>query len=51
MIFNQKINRIFLTDDEKLVLNLPTVADFNREPAEVIETDDFVIMNSDAGTV
>jgi uncharacterized protein len=40
-----------LTVFAAMVMNVPTVTDFDRDPTEVIETGDHVIVNGDMGTV
>ena len=40
-----------LTVFAAMVMNVPTVTDFDRDPTEVIETGDHVIVNGDEGIV
>ena len=40
-----------LTVFAAMVMNVPTVTDFDRDPTEVIETGDYVIVNGDEGIV
>lgn len=40
-----------LTVFAAMVMNVPTVTDFDKDPTEVIETGDHVIVNGDTGTV
>jgi len=40
-----------LTVFAAMVMNVPTVTDFDRDPTEVIETGDHVIVNGDRGIV
>jgi predicted aconitase with swiveling domain len=40
-----------LTVFAAMVMNVPTVTDFDRDPTEVIETGDHVIVNGDQGIV
>ncbi len=40
-----------LTVFAAMAANVPTVTDFDRDPTEVIETGDHVIVNGDEGTV
>ncbi len=34
-----------------MAANIPTMTDFDKDPTEVIETGDYVIVNGDEGTV
>ena len=40
-----------LTVFAAMVMNVPTVTDFDQDPTEVIETGDYVIVNGDEGIV
>ena len=40
-----------LTVFAAMVMNVPTVTDFDHDPTEVIETGDYVIVNGDEGIV
>jgi predicted aconitase with swiveling domain len=40
-----------LTVFAAMVMNVPTVTDFDRDPTEVIETGDYVVVNGDLGIV
>jgi predicted aconitase with swiveling domain len=40
-----------LTVFAAMVMNVPAVTDFDRDPTEVIETGDYVIVNGDRGIV
>ena len=40
-----------LTVFAAMVMNVPTVTDFDQDPTEVIETGDYVIVNGDRGIV
>ncbi len=40
-----------LTVFAAMVMRVPTVTDFDRDPTEVIETGDYVIVNGDLGVV
>ncbi len=40
-----------LTVFAAMVMNVPTVTDFDQDPTEVIETGDYVIVNGDDGIV
>ena len=40
-----------LTVFAAMVMNVPTVTDFDRDPTEVIETGDHVIVNGDEGII
>ena len=40
-----------LTVFAAMVMKVPAVTDFDRDPTEVIETGDYVIVNGDEGTV
>jgi len=40
-----------LTVFAAMVMNVPTITDFDQDPTEVIETGDYVIVNGDEGIV
>jgi uncharacterized protein len=48
MVFNEMTTKVALG---AVVMRVPSVTDLDRDPLEVIETGDWVIVNGDAGTV
>jgi predicted aconitase with swiveling domain len=48
LVFNEMTTKIALG---AVVMRVPSVTDFDRDPLEVIETGDWVIVDGDAGTV
>ena len=48
LIFNEMTNKVALG---AVVLRVPSVTDLDRDPLDVIETGDWVVVNGDAGTV
>jgi predicted aconitase with swiveling domain len=48
LVFNEMTTKIALG---AVVMRIPSVTDFDRDPLDVIETGDWVIVDGDAGTV
>ena len=48
MIFNEMTTKVALG---AVVMRVPSVTDLDRNPLDVIETGDWVVVNGDAGTV
>jgi len=48
MVFNEMTTKVALG---AVVMRVPSVTDLDRDPLEVIETGDWVVVNGDAGTV
>jgi len=48
LVFNEMTTKVALG---AVVMRAPAVTDFDRDPLEVIETGDWVIVDGDAGTV
>ena len=48
LIFNEMTTKVALG---AVVLRVPSVTDLDRDPLDVIETGDWVVVNGDAGTV
>ena len=48
MVFNEMTTKVALG---AVVMRVPSVTDFDRDPLEVIETGDWVTVNGDTGTV
>ena len=48
LVFNDMTTKIALG---AVVMRIPSVTDFDRDPLQVIETGDWVIVDGDAGTV
>jgi predicted aconitase with swiveling domain len=48
LVFNEMTTKIALG---AVVMRVPSVTDFDRDPLDVIETGDWVVVDGDAGTV
>jgi hypothetical protein len=48
MVFNEMTTKVALG---AVVMRVPSVTDLDRDPLDVIETGDWVVVNGDAGTV
>ena len=48
LVFNEMTTKIALG---AVVMRIPSVTDFDRDPLDVIETGDWVVVDGDAGTV
>jgi predicted aconitase with swiveling domain len=48
MVFNEMTTKVALG---AVVMRVPSVTDLDRDPLEVIETGDWVVVNGDTGTV
>ena len=48
MIFNEMTTKVALG---AVVMRVPSVTDLDRNPLDVIETGDWVVVNGDTGTV
>ena len=48
LVFNEMTTKIALG---AVVMRVPAVTDFDRDPLELIETGDWVVVDGDAGTV
>jgi predicted aconitase with swiveling domain len=48
MVFNEMTTKVALG---AVVMRVPSVTDFDRDPLDVIETGDWVVVDGDAGTV
>jgi len=48
LVFNEMTTKIALG---AVVMRIPSVTDFDRDPLDVIETGDWVVVNGDSGTV
>ena len=48
MVFNEMTTKVALG---AVVMRVPSVTDLDRDPLDVIETGDWVVVNGDTGTV
>jgi hypothetical protein len=48
LVFNEMTTKIALG---AVVMRVPSVTDFDRDPLDVIDTGDWVVVDGDAGTV